>query len=367
MSHTMVRAATRNPLKSKHKSFFKSVEANQIFASTDLRRRRRRAKPELPASRQRARTVAEATQRWGQKVDPEFVEWVFALREMEQIRRQFPRDLTPAQMRQLADLFNQRFGKRYSEMFTPVRSPAAQIYLGIWDRKSSEIHALDFLCRFQLGIRLEKLFSAHQKLDFAASWKLENLFEEIKDWRAGRRLKEFKSNTAHNIRFEFGISHGLADLSPKQMKDFFDDVCGCGRPHDAELLRQERHRKLGSGREIEQWLDYASGDRKFDHTEAEREHWRPYRKGHALELTYQWTFLRMNPFIEYKKKINGRWKTKRVKTSSDPRTRKWLEKERPKQRQSCSWHVAQVRLRWDAMPRKVRESISQKVSAAKRK
>lgn len=286
---------------------------------------------------------------WRGKVDPEFRRWVCVLREIEETRATFPDDLSPAEMKKLVRAFGEKFGSLPTHVSNDVINAAAQVYLGIWDPKFSEPSAMAYLCNFRFRFELGKLLVDYHKLRPGAASKLVRLFEDMEEWRAGRRLKNFKSNTAHDIRFLFGITHGLGSLKPKELTKFFDDTCGCGKDHGGEWLRQERTRKHGPAYEIALWLDSISDSPKFDHTEQERKGTRFYKRGHAIELTRRWRHLQMNDWVTVREKINGRWKERRVKYSTLPKVKRWLEADRPKQAENWFGTGIQVRLRYDRM------------------
>jgi hypothetical protein len=260
--------------------------------------------------------MRDACESWRRKVDCTFVKWACALRDMEGIRRRFPDELSSKQMKQLGTTFTEKSKDVPFRLNNPIVNPAANIYLGIWEPKISEIHALDFLCRFRYGQDLSALFSNYLRLDFKAARQLERLFEEIKDWRAGRRLKVFKQNVEHFLLFEIGYQSGLLDLTPKELVGCFNELCCCRKLHGEEELKKERRRKSGSRQELQQFQNGDSESRQ---------------KGHALDLAQRIGFQRANRKLGRKKLTQLLKKWPKARKQDDG----WL------------WMQAIIRLRYD--------------------
>jgi hypothetical protein len=54
----------------------------------------------------------------------------------------------------------------------------------------------------------------------------------------------FKVDQAHTDLLELGLHLGLRVLSAEELADCFDEVCACGRSHDADALKKQRSRVL---------------------------------------------------------------------------------------------------------------------------
>ena len=54
----------------------------------------------------------------------------------------------------------------------------------------------------------------------------------------------FKVDQAHTDLLELGLHLGLKMLSAEELADCFDEVCACGRSHDADALKKQRSRVL---------------------------------------------------------------------------------------------------------------------------
>jgi hypothetical protein len=54
----------------------------------------------------------------------------------------------------------------------------------------------------------------------------------------------FKVDQAHSDLLELGLHLGLRGLSAEELADCFDEVCACGRSHDADALKKQRSRVL---------------------------------------------------------------------------------------------------------------------------
>jgi len=52
----------------------------------------------------------------------------------------------------------------------------------------------------------------------------------------------FKVDQAHTDLLELGLHLGLKVLSAEELADCFDEVCACGRIHDADALKKQRSR-----------------------------------------------------------------------------------------------------------------------------
>ncbi len=52
----------------------------------------------------------------------------------------------------------------------------------------------------------------------------------------------FKVDQAHTDLLELGLHLGLKVLSAEELADCFDEVCACGRSHDADALKKQRSR-----------------------------------------------------------------------------------------------------------------------------
>jgi hypothetical protein len=60
--------------------------------------------------------------------------------------------------------------------------------------------------------------------------------------RQGPAIKPFKGNTEHSELMELGLSLGLNKLTDEELVDCFDEVCQCGKDHDANALKKQRAR-----------------------------------------------------------------------------------------------------------------------------
>ena len=54
----------------------------------------------------------------------------------------------------------------------------------------------------------------------------------------------FKVNQAHTDLLELGLHLGLKTLTAEELADCFDEVCPCGKIHDADALKKQRGRVL---------------------------------------------------------------------------------------------------------------------------
>ena len=54
----------------------------------------------------------------------------------------------------------------------------------------------------------------------------------------------FKVDQAHTDLLELGLHLGLKVLSAEELADCFDEICTCGRSHDADALKKQRSRVL---------------------------------------------------------------------------------------------------------------------------
>jgi hypothetical protein len=54
----------------------------------------------------------------------------------------------------------------------------------------------------------------------------------------------FKVDQSHTDLLELGLHLGLKVLSAEELADCFDEVCACGRSHDADALKKQRARVL---------------------------------------------------------------------------------------------------------------------------
>jgi hypothetical protein len=54
----------------------------------------------------------------------------------------------------------------------------------------------------------------------------------------------FKVDQAHSDLLELGLHLGLKVLSSEELADCFDEICACGRSHDADALKKQRSRVL---------------------------------------------------------------------------------------------------------------------------
>jgi hypothetical protein len=58
------------------------------------------------------------------------------------------------------------------------------------------------------------------------------------------QVPPFKVDQFHTDLLELGLHLGLEVLSAEELADCFDEVCGCGRFHDADALKKQRSRVL---------------------------------------------------------------------------------------------------------------------------
>ncbi len=53
---------------------------------------------------------------------------------------------------------------------------------------------------------------------------------------------QFKTNIRHNLLMLYGLAGGLERLTSRELGDFFDQFCPCGKTHTLEVLRRLRQK-----------------------------------------------------------------------------------------------------------------------------
>lgn len=140
--------------------------------------------------------------------------------------------------------------RRYEILKRPGVSPGRACYevfeLGYLppSPKEKEERVLDwfFFKRYRIprfhAIELEKKgnLKAHEQLIRAKDecWRLFH--------GHGRQLPRFKVSLIHSDLLELGLPHGILKLTADELAGCFDEVCPCGKSHNADALKKQRAR-----------------------------------------------------------------------------------------------------------------------------
>lgn len=160
----------------------------------------------------------------------------------------------------------------------PVKSPPAPL-IPQWPRTVGEMLRLLTSCgdlRFAEGIKAMQQRIPTEALTTDLNRVLPNIFCLLKyqvtvpeldgremqgDREAGRQVVEtadlynrwmheqlpregvqFKTNIRHNLLMLYGLAGGLERLTSRELGDFFDQFCPCGKTHTLEVLRRLRQK-----------------------------------------------------------------------------------------------------------------------------
>lgn len=104
----------------------------------------------------------------------------------------------------------------------------------------------------------EPLWIALQKSesgDLRALRRVNRVAEDYERLRFGKGpIKAAKGDPDHAALLEFGLDLGLSTLGPEELADCFDDICPCGKVHDADALKKQRSRKQKAIQKARYWL-----------------------------------------------------------------------------------------------------------------
>lgn len=203
---------------------------------------------------------------WKEKVHPLFIEIAGANRE-------FVKELLalgPKPPAEKAELLETRFRQKTEAIrtryvgadYTPTTSDPLDIILvsegpSSWPPSQRDMDQgfleLLYWKRFNepLWIGLQKSESG----DLKALRRINRVGEDYERLRFGKGpIKAAKGDPDHAALIEFGLDLGLSTLGPEELADCFDDICPCGKVHDADALKKQRSRKQKAIQKARRWL-----------------------------------------------------------------------------------------------------------------
>lgn len=104
----------------------------------------------------------------------------------------------------------------------------------------------------------EPLWIAVQKAEEGDLEAIDRVHRTQKDYtRAAFRLggiKPVKADLDHAGMFDVGLPLGLSTLTAEELADCFDEMCPCGKAHDADALKKQRARRIKAHQEARDWI-----------------------------------------------------------------------------------------------------------------
>jgi hypothetical protein len=185
---------------------------------------------------------------WKKKVHPLFLEIASISRELA-IAQKHPREKQAGEVRKVLLLSSQKRAElitRHPDNApgTPWQQVTATGYLPPSPQEKRE-QVLDWLFfkrnRTPRWLALEK----EKEKDLKAHTQLLRAEDEF--WRLANghgSVRPFKVNQSHTDLLELGLHLGLKLLTAEELADCFDELCSCGKSHDADALKKQRARVL---------------------------------------------------------------------------------------------------------------------------
>jgi hypothetical protein len=185
---------------------------------------------------------------WKKKVHPAFLEIAAISRDLATALKQ-PRDKRAGEVRKVILLSSQKRAElltRYpnSALGSPWQQVTASGYLPASPQEKLE-QVVDWLFfkrnRTPRWLALER----EKDGDLKAHKQLARAEDEV--WRLANGhgpVTRFKVDQTHTDLLELGMHLGLKVLTAEELADCFEEVCPCGKFHDADALKKQRARVL---------------------------------------------------------------------------------------------------------------------------
>jgi len=131
--------------------------------------------------------------------------------------------------------------RRYPGLRLQSPSNHVQPSSGVPSQRQAAFAFLQWLCWRRTG-QSPPVLLAEEK---AGKREAHDNVQRVRDdfWRAmnaGEPLEPFKGNPDHCELLELGMNLGLRSLSAENLADCFDELCPCGKSHDADALKHLR-------------------------------------------------------------------------------------------------------------------------------
>jgi hypothetical protein len=181
---------------------------------------------------------------WEEKVHPAFLEiakfWSYSQRSLLSSKgngaTKKAQQLRTEVVRLRDDLL-----KRYPELRLESPSNHVQPSTGILSERQAAFAFLQWLCWRRTGQSLPVLLAEEK----AGSREAHDKVQRVRDdfflaVNAREPLEPFKGNSDHCELLELGLNLGLNTLSAENLADCFDEICPCGKSHDADALKHLR-------------------------------------------------------------------------------------------------------------------------------
>jgi hypothetical protein len=186
---------------------------------------------------------------WKEKVRPAFCEIAAMYRALAVARKLADREKRAEEVRKILSLSShQRRELSTRHPDNPPGTPWGQVMVTGYMSPSPEEkleQVLDWFFfkrnRTPRWLALEK----EKEGDLRAHKQLVRANDEF--WRlinGHGPVTPFKVDQAHTDLLELGLHLGLKVLSAEELADCFDEVCACGKSHDADALKKQRSRVL---------------------------------------------------------------------------------------------------------------------------
>jgi hypothetical protein len=195
------------------------------------------------------RNMSRTPDSWKKKVHPAFCEIAAMCRALAVAQKQPQRGKRAGEVRRVLNLSSQKrqeflANRPGNSPGTPWQQVTATGYKPASPQEKLE-QVLDWFFfkrnRTPRWLALEKEkegdLPAHKQLVRAEDecWRLLNGHGPV---------PPFKADQPHTDLLELGLHLGLKVLSAEELADCFEEVCGCGRFHDADALKKQRGRVL---------------------------------------------------------------------------------------------------------------------------
>jgi len=196
---------------------------------------------------------------WRKKLHPQFIELASLYREGVKRFLAWEAEPPPDKVRELRQWFEQELSELGRRVGGGSYMPSGPDPRGIIfvnpDSASLDQRFIEHLHfqRFR-----EPLWIATQKQqagDLEAHRRIFRTGEDYIRAQFGKGgIKPTKGDYDHSGLFLIGFSMGLNDLTAEELADCFEELCPCGKLHDADALKKQRSRFVNECQEAADWL-----------------------------------------------------------------------------------------------------------------
>ncbi len=186
------------------------------------------------------RDSSEGSSKWRTKVDPLFLKIADIYKETREAVDALGWGKPPGLYQKIDKRFRQRLAKIEQEIDEKYERDDVLHSLICLGAQNDEEMLFAYLCYLRTGKPLWKL--AQEEWDGGLK-ATEQLLRLRKDWDnlvKGKGIKPLKIKINHWDILEIGLPLHLDKLTADELTECFDEICPCGKTHDADTLKKLR-------------------------------------------------------------------------------------------------------------------------------